>query len=267
MGFATTKPSGSVYASVANGFLRVKTTRGDEYCGLKAAPRELTAGSHKGDTIYEFNFPSFEGKLKDMYFIRDTKNTGYGDQLAFIVEDDTMDKDDRYRRINIQIQLDSRYASKFVQVMGNLNLEEQIKFEPWQMESKQNPGQYIAGWGFSQEGNKVEDYIERKDMPEVTVETVRGKKVFHGQQEMGEFLEQQLEKFMKRNKFGEYNPKRHERDKEHAEEEAKTNKSKGRIPVDDEEEGEDEPPPVKKGGNSSNRKPIPVDDEDEENPY
>lgn len=252
---------------MGNGFLRVKTTRNDEYGGLKASPRELAAGSHKGDTIYEFNFPSFEGHLKDMYFVRDTKNSGYGDQLAFIVEDDTMDKDDRYRRINIQIQLDSRYASKFVQIMGNLNLEEQVKFEPWQMPSKKNPGQYIAGWGFFQEGSKVEDYIKREDMPEVTVETVRGKKVIHGQHEMGEFIEAQLDKFMKRNKFGEYNPKRHEQEEQKEEKKTSTKKP---IQVDDDEDhgGDDEPPPTRKGNNNGNSKrAIPVDDEDEENPY
>lgn len=272
MGFKRKEVHGN-YASPSKGFITIRCKEDDEYDGFHAQSRELTRGKHEGDTVWEFAFPSYEGELKDVQIRRSNEGSDYGDQVIFIVTDKSLPKNDRYREISIQVDIGSAYASKFVQVLENLDLRKPVEFEPFYLEKRDVPGKFNSGWNIKQVGKIVKKTIENDELPEIVITKKKGGKKDYNADERIEFVEKKLKVFMKKAKLGDFKPKDEpvedddddEGDEEEEEAPKKSSKSKPapaakskpKKNFDEDDEEEDDDDEEEEAPKKKSKKPAP----------
>lgn len=260
MGFRDRKVN-KVYASPSKGYLDVRTEEGDAYGKYKATPRKLTRGIHEGDTIWELHFPSYEGLLKDVYINRARDNSQYGDQVCFLFEDEEMDSNDRFRRISIQVDMDSGYTKQFIQCCRNINLADPLEVEPYYIARTDKPGSFNSGWQFFQDGERIEKTIKKEDLPKVIEIPRKGGKSDYNRDDLIEFVEAELLKFMKKNKFGEFRPKEG-RNEDGTNTRTKAKPDPDEDHEDDVAEEDEEPAPKKAPAGKTPKRAAPDDDDD-----
>jgi hypothetical protein len=176
MGLNKGENAGTIYLSVANGKLVQQHKQ----------PTENTAErvNKVGKTVHEEFFRDLTGVITKI----ETKENDYGKQWQITFQDST----DKYM---VQMPYSGRYSSSFLKALPNLKQGEPVKFNPWEMQDKNNSSKTITGVTLYQDdGNgmvKVPSAYTKENpngLPEMKKKKIKGKDVWDDT-EMMEFLE------------------------------------------------------------------------------
>jgi hypothetical protein len=176
MGLNKGENAGTIYLSVANGKLVQQHKQ----------PTENTAErvNKVGKTVHEEFFRDLTGVITKI----ETKENDYGKQWQITFQDGT----DKYI---VQMPFSGRYSSSFLKALPNLKQGQPVKFNPWEMQDKNNSSKTITGVTLYQDdGNgmvKVPSAYTKEDpngLPEMKKKKIKGKDIWDDT-EMTEFLE------------------------------------------------------------------------------
>lgn len=193
MGFQTTKGGrgGKVFAHISDGAITVPSSEGEAVGEIEAESRE----NKNGRIVWELHFPSFTGHLVAAEI---KEHAEYGDKLVLKMIDKTASKKDPYREIFIEMQLSSSYAKNFFMRMDNLDLTGPIGIRPYCMDHDTKPGKFRKGLtlyaGEIAKENKIEEAIDRDDVPEMEKKKVKGKMVWDDSEQI-EYLREKFEEW------------------------------------------------------------------------
>jgi hypothetical protein len=176
MGLNKGENAGTIYLSVANGKLVQQH---------KQPTENTTERVNKvGKTVHEEFFRDLTGVITKI----ETKENDYGKQWQITFQDGT----DKYM---VQMPYSGRYSSSFLKALPNLKQGQPVKFNPWEMQDKNNSSKTITGVTLYQDdGNgmvKVPSAYTKEDpngLPEMKKKKIKGKDVWDDT-EMMEFLE------------------------------------------------------------------------------
>lgn len=194
MGFQTTKfGSGKTYAHISDGFIAVPCGEDDSVGEIEAESRE----NKNGKIVWELMFPSFTGHIVGAEI---KEHDQYGDKLVLHLIDKEASKKDKYREVYLELPLTSPYSKHFFMRMGNMDLSGPIGIRPYHMPHDTKPGKFKNGVSFYAgsiaKDNKIEEFIDRDDVPEMERKKVKGKVIWDDSEQI-DYLREQFEEWVK----------------------------------------------------------------------
>jgi hypothetical protein len=105
-----------------------------------------------GNTIYELTYPGIVATIKDVKF----NESDYGTNVNIELEDE----DDN--QFILSLACSSNYGERFMEVLPNLDLNEEVDFTPYSFTPK-GKSEKVRGLTIMQDGEKVENAFATKD--------------------------------------------------------------------------------------------------------
>jgi hypothetical protein len=138
MGFGETTQK--TYVTILDGKLAVRSDQ--------ANPKAVKRTTKAGKDVYELLYPSFTGRLKDVYFKDREHENKKWEELHLLIFDDI-------DHVLIQIPFPSRYSNSFLRAIKNADLQKPMTLNPWYkvVGDKTKAAIYI-----NQDGDPVEWY-------------------------------------------------------------------------------------------------------------
>ncbi len=144
-------------------------------------PKAVKYTSKEGNVRYELHYPSVTGLITDIK-VRDGK---YGEELC-------VEMNDGKEVFELQMKLDSRYASGFFMVLPSIDLSKEVTLTPWMkvVDGKKKTNLYVTHKG---EQESIEWFYTKdnpKGLPDLEVRTNRkGEKEYSSDARISFFLE------------------------------------------------------------------------------
>lgn len=156
-GFYTPKRGGDYY-KVMGEFIVKEVPEGTEDA--------VSRVNKEGRTVWEIRKPGYRGKIQSVY-INKSKNPKYPDTICI-----------KFKKVTIQMQINGQHAQRFIAKVRSINLNEEIKFEPYRIARTDKKDKFNVGVTLYQNGEKVIDYLDCKkdgDLPELEQKKKAGK--------------------------------------------------------------------------------------------
>ena len=214
MGFKQNRGGNKVFLSPSHGKLVTRCEEGAE----NAVSRELTKGKNKGDIIWEQHFPGYEGHITSVYI---EENEEWGDKLVIELEDKSAKKNDPYRNVTLTVSLDSSYAMRFIRRVQNIDLDDAVLFDPYELKHQSKADKMVTGWNLYQrdEQKPIAQTLEDSEIPEWK-ELIVNKKKTYDKTECMDFLTAHLKEWIEEHDLGKKRQARHVEEDDEEEEEA-----------------------------------------------
>lgn len=141
-----------------------------------------------GKLVHEQKFDFIVGKFTDLK----TRENEYGKQyiLTVIAEG---------KKFLLNISYSSRYATSLLKCLPNLDIEKEVKLQPWAMIDKNDPTKKVTGITLWQDGEKIAPLYTRDTphgLPQMVQVKLKGKMVWDST-DMDAFLENASMKLFK----------------------------------------------------------------------
>ena len=122
------------YYSIKDGSFRLPSEQGNP----KAIRREYTNPKTKESGVaYELGFGALSGLIKDIRFHENTLKDGTVLRSMNII----LDENEENKLPIISLPIDSRYTSDFLKKLPNIDLEKEVRFQPYDFDPKEGARQ------------------------------------------------------------------------------------------------------------------------------
>jgi hypothetical protein len=156
MGFIKRQRGGGNFYTIMQGKLVTPCEEDD-----KGAVKRV---NKNGKTVWEKHKDGFEGHMTNAKYQK-SNDKKFPDKINITLRD----KESKMSII-LSLPVDSNYASTFFQVMKNIDLRKPVAFEPYYYIKKEDkhksPAKYTSGVGITQNGEKLDFFWERDEVPQ-----------------------------------------------------------------------------------------------------